>query len=525
MSIVAALALLAGMGWLGVALLDRWTTGLTTLERGAYGAPLGVVVSSLALLVVACFAGRLGVVAVAVTGVMSAAAAAVFAASRWLRGDHSDADDGPRDTAWVMSLGAALLLAAFIVRWALLWHDALTIDGHGLWASLVNLWGDWALHLGDVTSFVYGDNFPPGNPRLAGHVLSYHYLTSVTVAAMVRLGMSPVAALLLHSFIFSVAILLGLFAFARRLTSRNTDAALAVVLFLLGGGLGWWLTLHAAWHAPSPVAAFWQQPWNRALQQSANIQWQNIYLSLIAPQRAYLYGLPLALLILTLLYQATRRNGRRELVIAGVVAGLLPFAHLGALLALALITPWIFLLCPGRRWMWFFATWVAIAVPQLYLQQGGGAGAAAALRLQIGWMAGHDAWPWFWFKNLGLFLPLLAIALWRRELLPEPSHRFLVAFMPAFVLANLFVFQPWDWDNTKVFAFWFLGVSVLVASLVAGLWRAHRNALVRTALGVAVASMVLSGLLVNLFQFLGRDRNLMASTDALRLATAVRVST
>lgn len=147
------------------------------------------------------------------------------------------------------------------------------------------------------------------------------------------------------------------------------------------------------------------------------------------------------------------------------------------------------------------------------------------MRVQLGWMAGHEGWVWFWLKNLGAFLPLLLIALFRDRFLPAPHRRFLLGFMPAFVIANVVVFQPWDWDNTKVLVVWYLGASILVAVMVASLWRAHRNAAARAAIGVLVASMILSGIMVNVNQLLGRDRNLMASPEALELARAVRSST
>src|SRR4030095_9578280 len=111
---------------------------------------------------------------------------------------------------------AAVGLGAIVLRWALLWSRALTVDADGLSTAFGNLWADWAQHLGDVSSFAYGENFPPVHPRFVEHGFTYHYLTSVTVAATVRLGLSPIVALPLHSFVFSVALLLALYAFARR---------------------------------------------------------------------------------------------------------------------------------------------------------------------------------------------------------------------------------------------------------------------------------------------------------------------
>jgi hypothetical protein len=261
------------------------------------------------------------------------------------------------------------------------------------------------------------------------------------------------------------------------------------------------------------------------LQSDANYQWKNVYFSLIEPQRPYLYGLPLALLILTLLLSGVQTRGRRALIAAGLIAGLLPLAHLGTLLALALVTPFLFLLFPSRRWFLFFGIWVAVAVPQLLLQQGGKPAAASAIRLEIGWLAKSDPWIWFWFKNLGLFLPLLVVALISRDLMPPVAKRFLWAFMPVFVIANLIVFQPWDWDNTKIIVYWFLAVCLLVAALLVRLWHRHQSPVLRGLLLVALTTMLLSGVLINLQQLLGLDRHLLLTTEEWQVAEQVRQKT
>ncbi|HEX2186313.1 MAG TPA: hypothetical protein VHN78_12495, partial [Chloroflexota bacterium] len=338
--------------------------------------------------------------------------------------------------------------------------------------------------------------------------------------------------------VFSVLIALGLLAFGRRLTGDTGVAALALVLFLLGGGLGWLVTVAAAAGSTEGLRAVLLHPWDEQAQRAANFQWKDVYFSLIMPQRAYLYGLPLALLVLTLLFAAVQQQGRSHshYLVAGVVAGLLPLAHLGTLLALALLTPALALLFPTRRWVLFFAAWVVIAAPQLGLLLGS-EHQAGAVRLQVGWMAGDDAWPWFWLKNLGFFLPLLGLALVRRRGMPAPGYRFLWAFMPVFVAGNLVVFQPWAWDNTKIFVYWFLGVCILVAALLAHAWRAHpvhpeqdvmhsvRAAAVHGLVAGAVLVMTLPGLLANLNQLLGKDRHLLLTAEELRVAAAVREQT
>jgi hypothetical protein len=546
---LATLAMLAATGSLGVSLLKRATPFLHPLEQLAYGPPLGVVAASLATLPLASAFG-FGPLLVFAVGLASAIGAFLVWPDRpsatTLVATHPRAlvdrvgrllasAAGVARSHW--SVLPVLVIGAFVLRWAVLWSGALTYTAEGLWAGHVNIWGDWTLHLGDTSSFAYGDNFPPRQPRLVGHAYGYHYLASLTAAMMVALGLDASTALPLHSFLFSVLIALGLFAFARRLTADSAAAVLTLALLLLGGGLGWLLTVLEMADSRDVLGMLVSQPWDDRAQRAANFQLPNVYFTYLLPQRGYLYGLPLALLILTLLLRAGSTGQRRLFLMAGLVAGLLPLAHLSTLLALALITPFLFLSFLSRRWLLFFGVWVAVAVPQLYYQQGGERGALSALRLQIGWIAGADPWPWFWLKNLGLFLPLLGLALAARTLIPPPGRRLLWAFMPIFPIGNLVVFQPWDWDNTKVFLYWFLATCILVAALLVRWWRrcrpsvevgllaSARAAVAQGLIAGVVLIMLLPGLMANVHQLLGRDRHRLLTAEELHLAAAVRAQT
>lgn len=511
-------AFLVALGAFGVALLRRLWRWLSGIEQVAYGAPLGVVVASLALLAVASISRSLSSLPVAATGVAAVAAALLLARGSGVP-ELSPIGRGSRI--------AALVIGAFTVRWAVLWWNGFACDEAGaLWAGFVNVWGDWAFHHGDVVSLTAGANLPPTHPRLVGEPWAYHYLPAFTAAAMVRTGLSPAAALSLQTFTFSVLIALGCYGFARRLTGGDRPAAaLALVLFLLGGGLEWWLVASGSVSSPDPIATLAGRLWDPAANTDANIEWENLYFALIATQRGFLYGLPLTLLVLTLLHRGVRSRDARLFLAAGAVAGLLPLAHLSSLLALALITPALVALFPSRHWLSFYTVWIALAAPQLYLQQGGQVGQVSRARFHLGWMADPDPWLWFWFKNLGLFLPLLGAAYWRRDLLPALDRRFLLSLMTVFVLANVAIFQPWDWDNMKLLTYWFLGVSVLLGGWIAACWRRRRQWLARTGLVLVVLTMTLSGMLLNLHQLLGRDRHVLLTAEEMEVAQRIRQST
>jgi hypothetical protein len=574
-TLVVALLYLAALGISGVAVLRRLTCRMTVLEKWAYGLPLGNVAWSLVILLLAIVARQLTLPIVIVAAVASVAAAlwlwpwgelvAAFAArrarARVPQGEPpSPAEQIARLASKVLSaVGplSAVVLALFAIRWTILWRGAFTTEADGLWAGHIYIWGDWALHLGDVTAFVYGDNFPPVNSRYLGGPLAYHYLTSITAAALVKLGLEPTSALVLHSWALCLVLLFGLYAFALRLTRDRAAAGLSLVLFLLGGNLAWLQRIAAVEPGQNLWDLFRRLPWDQGAADERNFRWPNMFFSLVEPQRGYIYGLPLFLLILTLLLEGQAQRSRRLFLAAGIVAAMLPFAHTSTLVALALIVPFLFLfLTPagapvadggdaprprtleGRigglvrdywsnlaNWFLFGLVWVVLTLPQLYLQQGGERGETRFIRWEIGWVAAPDPWPWFWLKNLGWFIPLLLIALGSRQLLDGSARRLLWAFMPTFVICNLIVFRPWDWDNTKFFLYWFLAVCILVAALLARAWREQQAALARILIAGVVATMIVAGLLVNAQQLLGKDRYLFLTTDEVRLAALVREQT
>ncbi len=515
LSVLASLALLGSMSALGVALLTRTAGHLTRLERLAYGAPIGMVLGTLAFVPFASLVGFRAELVIAV-GVAAAAVAA------WLmRGQRRTwarpAVSRPR---W-RTLAPAIVIGAFAVRWGFYWRDALQERSSGLWAGHVNIWGDWPVHLGIVSSFAYGANFPPEHPRYADHPFAYHYLSDLTAAAQVVLGMAPGPALVLHSLIGCVLVAIALFAFARRFLRDRAAAGLAVVLFLLGGGLGWVATAAAfeAGHDATRILA-----WDHHVKDDLNMQIVNMFFGFMASQRAFLYGLPMAFAIVATLMVAVRRGGRdrRPFIVAGAIAGLLPLAHLGTLLALALVTPFLVLLFPVRRWAWFFAVWMAVAVPQLLGQLGGGAGALAAMRIQWGWVADPDPWPWFWIKNLGFFLPVAIAGLLGRRVIPPRAQRFAWAFMALFAIVNVIVFQPWDWDDHKLLVYWFLMIALVSAAVLARLWRARPRLAARAVVATIVVTMTMSGILEDVGTALGQSTFLMLRPEQIRLAERLR---
>lgn len=570
-----SLLFLAALGVSGFIGLARARLGLTRLELVAYGFPLGMVVWSLVTLGIACILGQMSLALVLGIGVASLATATalytsgmaddgpwpgglglfrrIFPATPWVGfvsgpvlGWDDDAETGMmslsdgirRVLAWPW-FWPVLVCGGFIVRWVFLWGGMFDLRPDGLFTGQINVWGDWPQHVGDAAAFVYGNNFPPEHPRMAGVPYAYHYLSSLTGAMFIRFGMTPYDALALHSFVLSAFIALGVLAFALRLLRDTRAAALAVLLFLLGGGFGWVLIAQLANENGNILGTIWNQPWDIGPQKDNRFWWENFYLSNIEPQRSVLYGLPLSLLILTLLFVSVQRGQLRTFVAAGGVVGLMPFSHLGALPALAVVITMTALLFPSgdlrgplrqwypaRKWITFGVIAAGLAIPQLILQQIGQPAVTGGVALHFGWLKAdfEPAW-WFWLKNLGWFAPLIVIGLLMPRLFGGVTYRFLLAFMPIFILCNVLKLQIDPLDNIKTLLYWHLAVCILSAAVIAYAWRMDRGPAARVVITAVVATMFFSGLLVNLQQARGLNVHRWESATDLEIVPLVREQT
>jgi len=232
-TVILALVVLGLMGAAGVLLLSWCCPFLDRAERFGYGVPIGMVVATDAILLLADATGSLSrLVVVAGTGLTLVVAFGLAARAGRLEPPPSLGAFArsfvPRDRGTWLALA---IVAAFAARWALFWPHAVDVRPDGIYATHVNVWGDYPVHLGNVASFVAGDNFPPTHPRFAGVPFGYHYLVDLTAAALVPFGLSDAGALELHSFVLSVVAAVALFAFARALTKSSLVGALSVFLY------------------------------------------------------------------------------------------------------------------------------------------------------------------------------------------------------------------------------------------------------------------------------------------------------
>jgi len=361
---------------------------------------------------------------------------------------------------------AAIVLVSFAFMYL-----GLYLYFNGEYHAAYPFYGDAAFHAAMMNSFSQGYNFPPSYPMMAGQPLRYTFLIDFYSAALDRLGLGLEWSIVLPGWLLLSGLLSLLYFMGVRFTGRRAGGVLPVILLGLSGGLGFVWAIQD-WQASGTdilnfiayhylnYTTFWAQ----------NLVFTN-FLVIVMAQRTALVGFAAGMLIMLLLYTLLVQRGGEDagngrgngLMIAGVLAGLLPMFHAYSYIAIMLSSALLLLIFRERKWYYFMAPALFLAIPQaLWITSQMG---TSHFKVQLGWMAGSLAnIPWFWLTNMGLELILLIAGFF---LIPRKNQKFYLPFLAIFVMANLFVFQPWDYDNHKFFSFWLIpSVLLMAASLL-----------------------------------------------------------
>lgn len=416
-------------------------------------------------------------------------------------------------------------LVIAIVLWKI-FDRAVIVDEHGLSTGLLNNFGDLPFHISVITSFAYGNNFPPDDPTYHGVRFTYPFLSDFISAIFLRSGADLRQSMFIENFLLAIAFVGLLHRWALVMLRDKLAAVMTPLLVLLSGGLGWALLVYDAanndgglWGALNDLRpSFTVIP-------ETTWRWGNAISALLVPQRGFLMGLPFAVIVFTQWWLATEKEtkpvpergkkkkdtakeppaetsrfplSQRRMIAAGVAAGLLPLVHahsfvvvmgMGACLALLFIR-W-------RDWITFFIVASAIAMPQLLWSTWHSAvNAGTFFGWELGWDHGKENPIVFWLKNTGFFIPLILTAVLLKPNGYLVRKRVLLFYLPftiCFIIPNFVKLAPWIWDNIKVLFYWWLASAPIVALLLAKLWR--QGPILRTAAIVLFVCVTLAGAL------------------------------
>jgi hypothetical protein len=328
------------------------------------------------------------------------------------------------------------------------------------------LYGDVAYHSALVTSFAQGVNYPPAYPFMAGEPLHYTFLIDFYSAMLYRLGIGLQWSIVLPGILLLASLLTLLYFLGTRLTGRKAGGMISVALIVFSGGLGVVFAIKDWLSSDSSLPFFIQNHYlNYTTLYEVGLVFTN-FIDVILCERAALIGFTFGTLFILLFYrifveeEERGRDFKKVMLFLGVMAGLLPMFHMYSYASVMMAAGIFFLFdLAGKRrrvsltgWAYFMVPAILLALPQLawllvHVSE-------SFMHLKLGWMADSlTDIPWFWLKNMGVELLLLIVGLF---VVGREKLKFYLPFAFIFLIANVIVFQPWDYDNHSFFSFWLL---------------------------------------------------------------------
>jgi len=437
----------------------------------------------------------------------------------------------PRLSA-VLSPASLVLLALFLLYLGVV-LGVLIFNEKGLPTAVLIGWGDTALHL-DIIEYLKTSNpFMLQHPVAAGESLSYPFLVDLLSSAYERLGVpKPLAwhipVLLFGGSFFFVIFLIG----KRVLKNMSLSLALTAIVFF-GAGIGflWFFQdLSIAWNANGfhgLISTLQHLPHeyshldNRSsgkpfgFAATANIVWIVPAISFLSHQRSFVSGASLAVILILgyLKYKGTRNMWRW-----GGVWGMIPLFHPHSFAACTIILLAWFFYDLKNWWVWLkgAALGLLVALPEIFILNPPmlhGTHGTSIIKPWLWWMSctHHNKWyacdpgikgidtipPWFWTKNFGLvFWGWIAAMVYyfaaskkRRLEFSTAVKPFLVPSLLLFLIPNLLLLQPWEFDNNKILYYWWIFAALISLALLKSLFEKRRVFPLVLALFVTISTL------------------------------------
>ena len=382
---------------------------------------------------------------------------------------------------WICLLLAFPLIALFF--YLLYTHILFRHQNGSVWVGQVT-YGDLAMHLGFMTSIAEQGIFPPQYSIFPGHALNYPFLCETSGASLYQLGASVRQAYILSAGYAFVLVTLGVYLFFAQWLKRPSRAALATILFFLGGGFGFFyffdmsksdgilsslLQTNGQTVSQTLLEGFYQTPTNIP---ALGLRWVNPIVDMLLPQRATLFGWAFLFPCLYLLHGFAFENKSENVIPLGVIAGLLPLIHthsflaLGILSAVYLVIDLISTRFASKRilkWLVYALIACILAAPQLLLFTFKQASESSLVRFHLNWANEGDSYLWFYIKNLGLIFLLMPIAL---LILPNRDKKIYSGALILWLIAETLAFQPNNYDNNKLLFVWYAFTCGLVSKFL-----------------------------------------------------------
>jgi hypothetical protein len=434
-----------------------------------------------------------------------------------------------RNLAWLASLRSldrgfwraygiitALIVSFFVFE---VWTTA---DGDILYRGNFT---DLAFHMGTVSAFLEQSAFPPLNPQSAAAKLSYHFMGDFFSAVLCRGGFSLFYSLKVPMVMLAFSLAALTCHLFRSVLQKRTAALAAGILFFFGH-IGFFNLFYGIIGYPVGNTPLSLTSW-ASIEDHLSFPYfnfLNVLVDFFQPQLAFLFGFPLAALLLLVLFRkvAGRAPADRTTYFVVATVALLPLSHMHSFMVLAPVVGLLVLF--ERRTVPWPASAPAASGPELLeeklpsprwghpgVKAAAGLVAGLAVALQFAFIlsqkksadfSGFDVGArlgalseipdflharrlWFWVRAagapfvVGLMGFCLPVNFRCRQSDPERRANLglLVLFAVTagyFVIINFYRFTPSWGDSNKFFLYWDLMLCLYAGRLLARWWEGRR---------------------------------------------------
>jgi hypothetical protein len=371
----------------------------------------------------------------------------------------------------------SLTFALFLLVWGILFfslffRSSLRQTSEGYYTAPYT-YGDIALHATMINYFSEQNVFSLQHPLFSQNVIRYPFLINFHSAILVRLGLPIQFTFLAVGMATMLAILALMFEITTKLSKHQAVPWIASSLYFLNGGFGWLLLRNTiTWPNASSILA--KLPFDYTNIQAEQLFWTNITTTHILPQRGFMVGLAVALLCLCLLQESWRAKKLDilQLVCIASIIGVTTLFHSHSFILLTVLYLWLI------GWALYYQKLElkAAVLSLLPIVIFGGAqlfyifegNHHSFVQLQLGWKAGSNFLT-FWLWNMGLDLAVLATSLsvfFAKHKKQSFIQLLLLPSLGVYILCNIFIFQPNDWDNMKFMSLGFLAPCLMTAVIL-----------------------------------------------------------
>jgi hypothetical protein len=333
---------------------------------------------------------------------------------------------------------AIIFLISLGVLYASVWRG----DQYGIVLTGSN-WQDTPFHYEIIESLNQG-NFPPQTPNYIGTPLTYHYFVDFHTAIVEKMyGYLPALLPVLNA-LFILVFAVAIYALARPYGRKA--AVIATVLAVFGWGLSYFGLFSALFNGQF-------DPNQNYIYQFRQLFGLPSMFDNLLQQRPLLVGLPVFAFVLALLRNMEDKN---RLILAGILTGLVYQFH-----NVAFFCCYVAFAANLKRFKFSFLYFLLPSVFALPFIFGGGPPLTFAF--STAFIADFAQNPFiYYFLNLGIPFVLAIVSF------IKPGHEYLkITFLFLFLIPNILLLTPWDWDMYKFFMFAWIPIVVLAGIVLA----------------------------------------------------------